>query len=70
MTKMLGVAKQGSQNKDLRRANSREEGLSMKGKCAKVEKQVEKAVCQLPLAESSGAARKPKEQRSFKLHQV
>lgn len=70
MTKMVGVAKQGSLNKELRRANSREKGLSMRGKSAKVEKQVEKALCQLPLAKSSEAAKEPKEQCSFKLHQV
>lgn len=70
MTKMLRLAKWGSQNKDSRRANSREEGLSLEVKSAKVERHVEKNLSQLLLAESSGAAMEPEERCSFKWHQA
>lgn len=43
-TNMLTLAKWGSQNKDSRGANSREESLSLKGKSAKVERHVEKKI--------------------------
>lgn len=50
MTKMLRLAKRGSQNKGPRRANSRDEGLSLKEKSAKVERHGEKNFLPSPSA--------------------